>query len=1057
MRSNFSITKLDYYGCSLPEDNRRAIDDYLLRNRETPAAPVERRNLWAKLCLLGEGEAGKTSLSCQLRNVPLLDDRMTDGVEITSWTPSVDDYDLGFMVYDYGGQRIFNLTHPLFIGGANSVYVIVIDPRRSNEELVADLLERIKHSNGNNNHLSVFVVQTRSDLQCTLHISQATLAQLAGQRVFAVSNKTRDGIDELRNELIQHIMTHHSRFEISNDQQSRHMLRILEDHRPTFHYDVLMRNPELLNGMSQASALRTIRMLQRNGRVLWYPSIPGLENIVFTDPSFLVALVRCFVSMHEGGVRTTNGILEVPELIERWQSIIRQEQSNIEPEALLLLLEQLGIATILPDPPGATTVKRLMIPHQLDTAPPPAFNDALEQMHHPVPDEVVPNEPWGLDIAQSVPTVPPTCDVVNPHLYRQLKFSSEAKLDAAFGSFIVRMWPCACGALNGHAVTHGVDAVWRNGILLQAPYDSRVFVLVYRFEKKTVLMISKGEGAAPFVSDACKVLEKEYRNAYRCNEDNGGGGGGGSGSSSSTSNSSISASSSNSPLHRSSSNSPLHRSSSNSPLHRSSSNSPLHRSTSREQQNVASDVARLCWCFAGCHVQAVRDAVVNPALFREHMCDNYPTRDYRLPVIWDTASLTKLLLAERAMRLVACHAEIIKTYLGAYISYPLHCMVSDSEMQALHQMATGKVLNLASFSIVKRLGLPTGEGAVYLVRWQVPNRPLRQLAMKIYYSFNQTGARLEEQYSAEYNLMRLLAGHDSGPNKRFICRALARATAPLQSRLLPGWEMSQEFMTDDQPILMMVMDLFDGDLENYLNRVKWLTYSQVGHLALQLIKALKHLSEHCVAHRDLKAPNIFISEASQYLALGDFGLAKRFEQQPMLLVRDEHDQLWGSPHIRPPELTNWPVDHEHVDVSKGDMYSAGLLLRDELLRRADQLSCDAGTQVQLFAEQVLKAVMRLMLLEQPAERVSAADAERILEYFLWGDNLIPQHQDTITNAVDFNAALESRVRSLVLAKSLDPLTMPEVMELEYLNSIDFAGWQEDKAFATAKCLVSSRR
>ena len=71
----------------------------------------------------------------------------------------------------------------------------------------------------------------------------------------------------------------------------------------------------------------------------------------------------------------------------------------------------------------------------------------------------------------------------------------------------------------------------------------------------------------------------------------------------------------------------------------------------------------------------------------------------------------------------------------------------------------------------------------------------------------------------------------------------------------------------------MVMDLFDCDLESFCERATFLTYERATQLSLQFIKAVRYLGDKLVAHRDIKPNNVFVSESTLHLALGDYGMS----------------------------------------------------------------------------------------------------------------------------------------------------------------------------------------
>lgn len=95
----------------------------------------------AKLILVGEAEAGKTSLSNKLRNPKyelIQTQPMTKGIEVEKWEFSInkedfsnlhtDNYWFRSNIWDFGGQEIMHATHRYFLT-KRSLYVLVVDIR----------------------------------------------------------------------------------------------------------------------------------------------------------------------------------------------------------------------------------------------------------------------------------------------------------------------------------------------------------------------------------------------------------------------------------------------------------------------------------------------------------------------------------------------------------------------------------------------------------------------------------------------------------------------------------------------------------------------------------------------------------------------------------------------------------------------------------------------------------------------------------------------------------------------------------------------------------------
>lgn len=101
----------------------------------------------AKLLILGEGGAGKTTLAKKIEdsNYVLQDEKSTEGVDVTTWLFPMDGgRSFRVNIWDFGGQEIYHATHQFFLT-KRSLYALVTDTRKEDTDFyywlnIVDLL-----------------------------------------------------------------------------------------------------------------------------------------------------------------------------------------------------------------------------------------------------------------------------------------------------------------------------------------------------------------------------------------------------------------------------------------------------------------------------------------------------------------------------------------------------------------------------------------------------------------------------------------------------------------------------------------------------------------------------------------------------------------------------------------------------------------------------------------------------------------------------------------------------------------------------------------------------
>ena len=150
-----------------PGDLRTILDFYFqTRNPDDTEELYE-----AKLLIVGEGEAGKTTLAKKLLNPDYeLQEQQpsTEGIDVLRWDFAHNGKTFRLHIWDFGGQEIYHATHQFFLT-ERSFYILLVDNRRENPNLCywLNIIELLSNASP-----VLLVHNEKHDIRCEINVSQ---------------------------------------------------------------------------------------------------------------------------------------------------------------------------------------------------------------------------------------------------------------------------------------------------------------------------------------------------------------------------------------------------------------------------------------------------------------------------------------------------------------------------------------------------------------------------------------------------------------------------------------------------------------------------------------------------------------------------------------------------------------------------------------------------------------------------------------------------------------------------------------------------------------------
>ena len=213
--------------------------------------------------------------------------------------------------------------------------------------------------------------------------------------------------------------------------------------------------------------------------------------------------------------------------------------------------------------------------------------------------------------------------------------------------------------------------------------------------------------------------------------------------------------------------------------------------------------------------------------------------------------------------------------------------------------------------------------------------------------------------------------------------------------VLPGWDFDPEDVQSKTQIV--VLPLLESDLHQHLKRLPAGGMGDVplSKLAEQLLKAVAHLHDHRIVHRDIKADNVMIrtreSDGAMEFVLIDFGCAldcQKYDFDGFKMPYPMPMSKGGAPGFLAPEVVRAEAGRDKfIDYREADAWACGMLLHGAMCVGVEPSLggpfapetdprgfTDATYQVPPNGGATLKDIVRGLLRVDMAGRLSVADA-----------------------------------------------------------------------------------
>ncbi|XP_059176566.1 uncharacterized protein LOC131956160 [Physella acuta] len=273
-----------------------------------------------KLMLVGLGGAGKTSLVRTLlsggKTKLTMEEELTDGIDISSWSVPTEEGELTFSVWDFAGQTVYYNTHQFFLSD-RAVYLLLWNIRLGHEH--AGLQFWLSSVSVHAPKAPIFVVGTHLDKMSKVELPIIELQKKYPQIIgfHFVSSLTGQGIEELKKQLIQETLKQQYIGEkipgvwLSFEES----IKSIHD-RNVIEYKELETKANRSGIFDSTEVAQAVQFLHELGSLQHF-SNANLKSHVVINPQWIVDVMACVVSVKDSHIK--DGRLLHSELSKVWE------------------------------------------------------------------------------------------------------------------------------------------------------------------------------------------------------------------------------------------------------------------------------------------------------------------------------------------------------------------------------------------------------------------------------------------------------------------------------------------------------------------------------------------------------------------------------------------------------------------------------------------------------------------------------------------------------------------------------------------------------------------